>query len=133
MAEGFAVQGYVLKLKKGLEGIKQGANLFFNLNQGVLTKLGMKSSLVETNWFTHPEIRIMMLVLYDDIAAAFAGHALLQYQRLKQEYSVAIKIETLEIVPISIFNVRQGQGGQGHHAHSGTEYSQFRALTQQDV
>jgi len=33
MPEGFSVPGYVLKLRKALEGIKQGAYLWFNRNR----------------------------------------------------------------------------------------------------
>jgi len=33
MSEGFSVSAYVLKLRKALEGIKQGAHLWFNKNR----------------------------------------------------------------------------------------------------
>ena len=42
--------GHVLKLKKALEGIKQGAHLWFGLNATALTEMGAEPSLTEANW-----------------------------------------------------------------------------------
>ena len=51
MPEGFGVSGCVLLLLKALEGIKQGANLWYELNRGAILKLGGKSSLTEANLY----------------------------------------------------------------------------------
>jgi hypothetical protein len=51
MPEGFSVGGCVLLLLKTLEGIKQGANLWYELNRGAILKLGGKSSLTEANLY----------------------------------------------------------------------------------
>lgn len=71
MPDGFKVKGYVLKLKKALEGIKQGANLWFKLNMGVLTDLGFRASLTEPNLYKHESQPIMIAVFVDDIIAGY--------------------------------------------------------------
>ena len=39
MPEGFSIPGYVLKLRKALEGIKQGAHLWFEKNKQARTQI----------------------------------------------------------------------------------------------
>ena len=49
MPEGFSTPGYVLRLNKALEGIKQGAYLWFAHNKAAWLKLGLKAWMNEPN------------------------------------------------------------------------------------
>ena len=51
MPEGFSTKGYVLLLLKALEGIKQGAALWFMHNRAAWLRLGLKSWMNETNLY----------------------------------------------------------------------------------
>jgi len=51
MPQGFAVAGLILELNKALEGIKQGARLWFNINRRALLKIGFESSVSEPNLY----------------------------------------------------------------------------------
>ena len=53
MPVGFAVKGYVLLLLKALEGIKQGAFLWFQHNKAAWKKLGFESWYGEPNLYYH--------------------------------------------------------------------------------
>jgi len=104
MPEGFRVQGCVLKLKKALEGIRQGAHLWFKLNHGVLCKLGFVPSLVEPNLYTHPSLAIVVAVFVDDIIAGFHAEAAEDYGRIKEAYSKEIRIGSPDsITPVHVF------------------------------
>ena len=103
MPIGFARKGHVLKLKKALEGIKQGSHLWFKLNLNALEKLGLVASVTDPNILTHPAFRLVMGVFADDVLVGYARSATEQYTRLKAEYAALIKLGSLEIVPISIF------------------------------
>jgi hypothetical protein len=103
MPHGFALDGYVLKLNKALEGIKQGAHLWFNLNRSVLLKLGFVTTVSEPNLYRFPGQRIIVGVFADDILAGFHRSATELYKKLKLEYSRAIKIGDIAIKPASVF------------------------------
>ena len=62
----------MLKLRKALEGIKQGAYLWFNKNKQALESVGFKASLTEPNIYTHSWHRIIIAVFVDDILAVYA-------------------------------------------------------------
>ena len=76
MPEGFSVPGYVLKLRKALEGIKQGAHLWFKKNKQALESVGFKPSLTEPNIYRHSQYDIIVVVFVDDIIAGFAPGSL---------------------------------------------------------
>ena len=71
MPEGFAVDAHVFKLRKALEGIKQGANLWFKRNAAALTPVGFSASLTEPNLYVHQEHPIMVAVFVDDIIIGY--------------------------------------------------------------
>ena len=51
--EGFApTDGKVCLLRKGVEGLKQGANGFMKLNASTITKLGLKRSMLDPNIYS---------------------------------------------------------------------------------
>ena len=58
MPEGFDTPGHVLLLRKGLEGIKQGANLWFKHNRAAWLKLGFVSWTNEPNLYYHERLGI---------------------------------------------------------------------------
>jgi hypothetical protein len=103
MPQGFAYAGYVLKLNKALEGIKQGAHLWYNLNRSVLLRLGFETSVSEPNLYRHPDEPIVVGVFADDILSGFHSSATDVYKRIKLEYSKAIKIGCVDITPVSVF------------------------------
>lgn len=103
--EGFTVDGlpparsrYCLLLHKALEGIKQGANLWFGLNKAAWLKLGCKSWLGETNLYYHPEIKARIGVFADDTLSGFRRENREQYLAMKREYGSIIKIGTLDTI-----------------------------------
>ena len=103
MPEGFTVDGHVLKLKKALEGIKQGANLWFKRNAAALTSVGFSASLTEPNLYVHREHPIMVAVFVDDIIIGYDRSARDAYLHIKQEYAKLIKIGTVDITEVHKF------------------------------
>ncbi len=103
MPPGFGRPGFVIKLKKALEGIKQGLYLWAKLNKGVLEKFSFKCVDAEPNLYIHVELRIIIGVFVDDISPGYLAFITIQYQRTKYEYSTFIKIKTLEIIPIALY------------------------------
>ena len=71
MPPGFSRPGYVIKLKKALEGIKQGAFLWFNRNKDALEKLGFQCTHAEPNFYRHTAFRIIISVFVDDILPGY--------------------------------------------------------------
>ena len=92
MPEGFTVPGHVLKLNKALEGIKQGAYLWFKRNSAALTSLGFVPSLAEPNLYLHSELPIMVAVFVDDVIVGYARDATGSYLHLKDKYAELINI-----------------------------------------
>ena len=73
------VKGHVLKLNKALEGIKQGANLWFKRNSDALTTVGFVASLTEPNLYVHQELPIMVAVFVDDTVVGYDKAILAEY------------------------------------------------------
>lgn len=67
MPEGFTEEGHALKLNKALEGIKQGAHLWFKRNCAAL----MSASLTEPSLYIHSELPIMVAIFVNDIIAGY--------------------------------------------------------------
>ena len=103
MPEGFEVAGFVLVLYKALEGIKQGAYLWFQHNKAAWLKLGFKSWINEPNLYIHPELRIRVGVFADDTLAGYKKAIEDQYIAIKDEYSKLINIGTTTISPVLKF------------------------------
>lgn len=103
MPYGFAKPGYVLKLRKALEGIKQGAHLWMEHNKTVFLDLGFKRSLCEASLYTHTQANILIAVFADDIAAAYATSAAEEYRALKDAYVARIRVRSEAITPLCTF------------------------------
>ena len=103
MPVGFNKAGHVLKLKKALEGIKQGSHLWFKLNLNAFIKLGCTASVTDPNILSHSAFRLILGVFADDVLAGFARAATEQYIRFKSEYASLIKLDHLEISPLNSF------------------------------
>ena len=103
MPEGFGKPGCVLKLRKALEGIRQGAYLWQQLNVKALRECGLKNSLAEPNIFVHPTLPIRIGVFADDVFGAFDMKAIDEYRALRLKYSKIIKIDSHDITPITKF------------------------------
>ena len=98
MPEGFGVSGCVLLLLKALEGIKQGANLWYELNRGAILKLGGKSSLTEANLYYVETGGFRIGVFADDVMVGFPADHRGQYLRFKREYGKIIKIGSSDTI-----------------------------------
>ena len=103
MSEGFTFPGYVLKLRKALEGIKQGAHLWFNKKRQALEGVGFESSLTEPNLYVPSKYRIIVAVFVDDIIAGFAPGAVEEYLHVKEQYAKIINIGYKTIRPVHKF------------------------------
>jgi len=103
MPQGFAVAGLVLELNKALEGIKQGAHLWFNLNRRVLLKIGFESSVSEPNLYRLMGQPIIVGVFADDILSGFHRLAIEVYKNIKRAYSKEIRIGDIAIKPAEVF------------------------------
>jgi hypothetical protein len=102
--EGFTVDNlpprlsrFVLHLQMALEGIKQGANLWFKLNKAAWLRLGLRSWLNETNLYRH-ECGIRVGVFADDTLAGYPKDKRDQYLAMKKEYGKIIKIGTVDTI-----------------------------------
>lgn len=84
----------MLKLNKALEGIKQGANLWFKRNCAALTStsVGFVASLTEPNLYIHQELPIMVAVFVDDIIAGHDKASRGTYLKINDMYAKLIKI-----------------------------------------
>jgi len=103
MPIGFGSNGYVLLLLKALEGIKQGAYLWFQHNRAALTKLGAVSWMNEPNLYWFPSIRTRTGVFADDMLTGYPKEYEEQYKGIKKEYSKLIKIDSYELSPVLKF------------------------------
>ena len=103
MPEGFAVEGQVLKLNKALEGIKQGAHLWFKRNSSALTSVGFVASLTEPNLYIHSELPIMVAVFVDDVIVGYDKAASEAYLRVKDRYAQLINIGDNELREVHKF------------------------------
>ena len=103
MPEGFAQEGYVLILYKALEGIKQGAYLWFQHNRSAWVKLGAVSWANEPNLYYFEKLGIRVGVFADDTLVGFPKQHTEEWRAIKIEYSKLIKIDKLEITPVLKF------------------------------
>lgn len=90
MPEGFAVEGHVLKLNKALEGIKQGAHLWFKRYSEALTSVGFAASLLEHNLYIHQELPSMLAVFVNDIIVGYDKSITEAYLQIKEKHSDSI-------------------------------------------
>mmetsp|Transcript_2194 Transcript_2194/g.7161 ORF Transcript_2194/g.7161 Transcript_2194/m.7161 type:complete len:1030 (+) Transcript_2194:1510-4599(+) len=103
MPDGFTVKGHVLSLDKALEGIKQGAYLWFGKNKRVLLSLGFNSSPTEPNLYVHQDGRILVGVFADDILVGYHRSCALLYEKIKKEYAEQIKVADTTIKEVTEF------------------------------
>ena len=103
MPEGFESEGFVLLLYKALEGIRQGAHLWFQHNKAALTKLGFKSWTSEPNLYVHETLQIRIGVFVDDTLAGFHSSVKEEYLKIKTEYSKLVNIGSTGITPVYKF------------------------------
>ena len=94
MADGFTVPGHVYQLVKALEGIKQGAYLWFQKNRWAWGKCGLKSKVTEPNLYTHETLKVIMAVFADDCGAGYEPSIRKEYLALRAEYGKLIKIDS---------------------------------------
>ena len=76
---------HALSCAVALEGIKQGAFLWFKLNKFAWNKVGCHSSMAEPNLYTHAELPIVAAVFADDVAVAFNGTHRAEYLAMRAE------------------------------------------------
>lgn len=99
MPEGFESPGCVLKLKKALEGIKQGAYLWFQHNKSAWMKLGFKSWMNEPNLYYHSGLGIRIGVFADDMIAGYPRSVQPEYLRLRAAYGKMIRVDSTGLSP----------------------------------
>jgi hypothetical protein len=103
MPDGFVVAGHVLRLTKALEGIKQGAYLWFGKKKRVLTSIGFESSPTGPNIHVHRDARIIVGVFADDILVGYHQSCADLYMEIKRQLSEQIKIGELSLQNVSEF------------------------------
>ena len=106
MPIGFAIIGYCLLFLKALEGIKQGAFIWFQKNKWAWNKCGMFADIVEPNLYTHSKLVIIAAVFADDVAAGFKREVEREYLLIRAEYGKLIKIDSPgpdTVVPVTKF------------------------------
>ena len=94
MPKGFETDGCVLRIWKALEGIKQGANLWFQFNKTAWTKCGFESWMNEPNLYYHPGLKIRVGVFADDMIAGFHRGVKAEYLSIRAEYAKMINIDS---------------------------------------
>ena len=94
MADGFAIPGYVYLLLKALEGIKQGAYLWFQKNKWAWNKCGLVAGMADPNLYTHATLRVIAAVFADDCGAGYAKSVRTEYLALRKAYSALIVIDS---------------------------------------
>lgn len=103
MPEGFESQGCVLLLFKALEGIKQGAYLWYQHNKEAWTKLGFSAWINEANLYYHPTLQIRVGVFADDTLVGYPTAVAEDYKNIKAEYAKIIKIDSVSLSPVLKF------------------------------
>ena len=119
MPEGFDIPGYCLELDKALEGIRQGAYLWFGHNKWAWNKCGLYAdSLTEPNLYTHATLIILSAVFADDVGAAFDNRCRGEYLLVREEYSKLIKIDspspslTVEVTMFTGVNIQRDRASR---------------------
>ena len=103
----FAVPGFVLLLHKALEGIKQGAYLWFKKNSWAWKQLGFKSWENEPNLYIHDTLMIRVGVFADDTLCGYHLKEKAEYTDIRAEYAKMIKIDSSSITPALKFTNMQ--------------------------
>ena len=103
MPEGFDTRGWVLLLLKALEGIKQGAALWFAHNRAAWLKLGFTSWMNEPNLYWHKRLGIRVGVFADDTLAGYPKSVTREYMAIKAQYAEMINIGSVTISPVIRF------------------------------
>ena len=103
MPELFGLAGYVLLLHKALEGIKQGAYLWFQHNRAAWIRLGATSCIIQPNLYRLPDIGTRIGVFADDTLSGYPKRYEANYRALKAEYGKLIKIDSVELSPLVKF------------------------------
>ena len=98
MPEGFEVPGHVCLLHMALEGIKQGAALWFALNRAAWLKLGAKTWMNETNLYLFAGVGIRVGVFADDGITGFPSRARSQWLAIKKEYGKIVNITGVDVI-----------------------------------
>ena len=105
MPEGFEIADCVLLLLKALEGIPQGAALWFAKNKWAWNKCNCFADPAEPNLYTAP-IDAVIAVFADDVGAGFQARCRAEYLKLRGAYSELIKIDSPgpdTTVPVVVF------------------------------
>ena len=106
MPEGFSRPDYCLRLLKAVEGIRQGAHLFYELQKHAWNKVGCFSDVCDPNFYRHKELDIIVAVFVDDVAAGFKPEVRTEYLAMRAEYSKIINVDCRgpeKIVPLEAF------------------------------
>ena len=90
---------YVLLLLKALEGIKQGAYLWFAHNKKAWLQLGFTSWQNEANLYIHKLLGIRVGVFADDILVGYPPAHATEYKKIKAAYAKLINIGNTDIAP----------------------------------
>ena len=101
---------------KALEGILEGARLWFKHNKWALNKCGLTiltSELCEPNLYTIEGLSVIIAVFADDVGAGFKDSQRAQYLKIRAEYGKLINIDCTSpftTLPIELFtgvNIKQ--------------------------
>ena len=108
MPEGFGrgitkYSGYVLLLLKALEGIKQGAFLWFQHNKRAWLKLGFEVWFGEPNIYLHKALNVRVGVFADDILTGYPKQYEQDYINIKKAYAKLIRIDRETLTPMIKF------------------------------
>ena len=90
---------FVILLHKALEGIKQGAYLWFAHNKKAWLQLGFTSWLNEANLYIHKPLGIRVGVFADDILVGYPRARTDEYRTIKAAYSKLIHIGSCDVSP----------------------------------
>jgi len=94
MPEGFSIPGHVLHLHKCLEGVKQGAHLWYKKNKWAMNKCGLISDIAEPNLYIHESLQIIAAVVTDDVGVGFHHSVRTEYLAIRNEYAKLINIDS---------------------------------------
>ena len=94
MPEGFSIPGHVLHLHKCLEGVKQGAHLWYKKNKWAMNKCGLTSDIAEPNLYVHETLQIIAAVVTDDVGVGFHHSVRTEYLAIRNEYAKLINIDS---------------------------------------
>ena len=106
MPDGFVIPGYVLLLRKALEGIKQASALWYKKNSWAWNKCGMSAKITDPNLYTHPKLSIIVAVFADDCGAGYRPEERAEWLAVRQEYGKLINIDSPGpdiTVPVKLF------------------------------